>query len=99
MTRTDEHPDVEPGVDRRRTALSGALAALAGLVAAELVGLVLPGRPSAVTFVADRVVAGMPDAPREALIGAVGTLDKPLLVAGVVLVVLAGGARIGVVGA
>jgi DMSO/TMAO reductase YedYZ molybdopterin-dependent catalytic subunit len=99
MTRTDEHPDVEPGVDRRRTALSGALAALAGLVAAELVGLVLPGRPSAVTFVADRVVAGMPDAPREALIGAVGTLDKPLLVAGVVLVVLAGGALIGVVGA
>ena len=99
MTQTEERPDVDDAVDRRRTALSGMLAALAGLVAAELFGLVLPGRPSAVTFVADRVVAGMPDAPREALIGAVGTLDKPLLVVGVVLAVLGGGALVGVVAA
>jgi DMSO/TMAO reductase YedYZ molybdopterin-dependent catalytic subunit len=92
-------PSVDPAVDRRRATLVGALAALAGLAAAELFGLVLPGRPSPVTFVADRVIEAMPSGPREALIGAVGTLDKPLLVVGIVLVVLGGGAVIGRVGA
>ena len=95
VTQTDERPGTGVPVDHRRTALTGALAALAGLVAAELFGLVLPGHPSPVTFVADRIVAGMPDGPREALIGAVGTLDKPLLVVGIVLAVVGGGALIG----
>ncbi len=99
MTLTDAPPETVDPVDRRRTALAGALAALAGLVAAEVFGLVLPGRPSPVTFVADRIIAGMPDGPREALIGAVGTLDKPLLVVGIVLAVLGGGALIGLAAA
>jgi DMSO/TMAO reductase YedYZ molybdopterin-dependent catalytic subunit len=90
---------VVASVDRRRAALVGALAAFAGLASAELFGLVLPGRPSPVTFVADRIIAAMPDGPREALIGAVGTLDKPLLVVGIVLGVVIGGAVIGRVSA
>ncbi|MBI1377276.1 MAG: molybdopterin-dependent oxidoreductase [Frankiales bacterium] len=87
---TGELPD-----GRGRATIAGAVAALAGLAAAELFGLVLPGRPSPVTAVADRVISAMPDGPREALIGAVGTLDKPLLVVGIVAVVVGGGALIG----
>jgi len=86
-------------VDRRRGALVGSLAALAGLVSAEVFGLLLPGRPSPVAYAAQRVIDAMPDAPREALVGAVGTLDKPLLVVGITLAVLLGGALIGSVGA
>ena len=37
----------------------------------------------------------LPDGVRESLIGAVGTLDKPLLVLGIVVVVVAGGALVG----
>jgi DMSO/TMAO reductase YedYZ molybdopterin-dependent catalytic subunit len=99
VTLTDAPPETVDPVDRRRAALAGALAALAGLVAAEVVGLVLPGHPSPVTFVADRVIAAMPDGPREALIGAVGTSDKPLLVAGIVLAVVGGGALVGLAAA
>ena len=87
--------DADARADRRRAALAGGLAGASGLAAAELLGLVLPGRPSPVTSVADRVVATMPDGPREALIGAVGTLDKPLLVLGIVLAVVGGGALVG----
>jgi DMSO/TMAO reductase YedYZ molybdopterin-dependent catalytic subunit len=83
----------------RGGAASGSVAALCGLAAAELLGLVLPDRPSPVAATADRVIAGMPDAPRETLISAVGTLDKPLLVLGIVAAVVAGGAVIGAVGA
>jgi DMSO/TMAO reductase YedYZ molybdopterin-dependent catalytic subunit len=99
VTQTAEPADGDVPVDRRHAAVVGAVAALAGLAASELFGLVLPGRPSPVALVADRVVAAMPDGPREALIGAVGTLDKPLLVAGVVLAALLGGAAIGAVSA
>jgi DMSO/TMAO reductase YedYZ molybdopterin-dependent catalytic subunit len=77
----------------------GAVAALCGLAAAEVLGLVLPDRPSPVAAIADRVIAGMPDAPREVLISAVGTLDKPLLVIGVVAGVVGAGALIGLIGA
>lgn len=93
MSTTDLAP--EPTRAARRAAGAGALAALAGLVAAEVFALVLPGRPSPVTAVADRVIAGAPDAVREWLIGTVGTLDKPLLVIGIVAVVVGGGALVG----
>jgi DMSO/TMAO reductase YedYZ molybdopterin-dependent catalytic subunit len=79
----------------RQAAAAGALAALAGLVAAEVFALVLPGRPSPVTSVADRIIAAAPDGVREWLIGAVGTLDKPLLVVGIVIAVVGGGALVG----
>lgn len=83
------------GPSRRRSAVVGALAAALGLVAAELLALILPGRVSAVSSIADRVISSMPAAPREVLVGAVGTLDKPLLVLGIVVVVVGGGAVVG----
>ena len=83
------------GPSRWRAAVVGGLAAALGLVAAELLALILPGRISTVSSIADRVISAMPSAPREALVGAVGTLDKPLLVLGIVLVVVAGGALVG----
>jgi DMSO/TMAO reductase YedYZ molybdopterin-dependent catalytic subunit len=93
VSTTDTAPP--PTRTARQAAGAGALAALAGLVAAEVVALVLPGRPSPVTAVADRIIAGAPDSVRETLIGAVGTLDKPLLVLGIVAVVVGGGALVG----
>jgi len=95
VTRTDERADAPPATSRGRATLSGAVAALAGLATAELFGAFLPGRPSAVSYAADRVIAATPAGPREAVIGAVGTLDKPLLVATIVAVVIGGGALIG----
>jgi len=80
--------------DLARRALAGGAASLAGLAAAELVALVLPGSTSPTTAVAERVVELTPDGPREALIGLVGTADKPLLVAGIVLVVVLVGALV-----
>ena len=94
MTEVESAP-ARTAPPRRRGAVVGALAAVLGLVAAELLGLILPGRVSAVSSIADRVISSMPAAPREALVGAVGTLDKPLLVLGIVIVVVAGGALVG----
>ena len=99
MTQTAETLDVAAPADRQRAVLAGAVAALAGLAVAELFGLVLPGRPSPVVLVAERVIDAMPNGPREALIGAVGTLDKPLLIAAIALAVILGGAAIGAVSA
>ena len=101
MTVDEQAPAGAPpgGSDRRPGASAGAVAALCGLAAAELVGLLLPDQPSPVAAVADRVIATMPDGPREALISTVGTLDKPLLVLGIVAGVVVAGAVIGLVGA
>jgi DMSO/TMAO reductase YedYZ molybdopterin-dependent catalytic subunit len=84
-------------VGRGRAALIGAAAALLGLVAAELLALVMPGRVSAVSAIADRVISAMPAAPREWLVGLAGTQDKLLLVLGILAVVVAGGAVVGAV--
>ncbi len=93
---TEESAVDDRVTSRGHAALIGAVAALAGLCAAEVVGLLLPSRQSPVSLVADRVVASTPDAVRESLIDAVGTLDKPFLALGIVLAVVAGGAAIGV---
>lgn len=95
MTHDDAHSDA--ALDPARAALLGAGSALTGLAVAELLGLVLPGRPSPVATVADAVISGMPAGPREALISVVGTLDKPLLVLGVALGVVLAGAVLGLV--
>ncbi len=90
--------DVERATGRsrsRRAMLAGGVAAFAGLASAELFGLVLPGRASAVSAVADRVISAAPDGVREWLIGAVGTQDKPLLVVGIVVAVVLGGMLLG----
>ena len=86
-----------PGVwSKRAGAFSGALAALAALTSAEVIGLLLPGQPSIVTSVANIVIDITPASVREALISAVGTLDKPLLALGIVVVIVAAGAAVGV---
>ncbi|HET7900769.1 MAG TPA: molybdopterin-dependent oxidoreductase [Candidatus Nanopelagicales bacterium] len=94
MTNLLDDPAM-PAVRRGRAALVGGLGAALGLVAAELLALLLPGRVSVVSAIADRVIEAMPAAPREVLVGAVGTLDKPLLVVGIVAVVIGGGALVG----
>jgi hypothetical protein len=74
---------VAPGPSR----LSGLLAGAAGLVVAELVGRVVPGGSSPVLAVANRVVDLTPTALRGPAIEATGNADKPLLLAGILLVV------------
>jgi DMSO/TMAO reductase YedYZ molybdopterin-dependent catalytic subunit len=80
---------------RAQGALAGLLAAAAALVASELVGLVLPDHPSLLHGVGDRIITAVPDGVREGLIQLVGTLDKPLLLTGIVVLLLAGGAVLG----
>lgn len=73
----------------------GVIAAAAGLAAAELFGALLPGKPSLVLGIADRVIALTPPRIRESLIGVVGTQDKPLLAIGIVVVILLAGRLVG----
>ena len=81
----------------RQGALAGFLAAAAALVTAEIVGLLLPDRPSLLQGVGDRIITSVPDGVREGLIQLVGTLDKPLLLVGIVIVLLGGAAVLGAV--
>ncbi|MEI7779995.1 MAG: molybdopterin-dependent oxidoreductase [Actinomycetes bacterium] len=74
---------------------AGSVAAAAGLAAAELLGSLLPHRPSLVLGIADRVIAITPATVREALIGVVGTQDKLLLAIGIVVAVVSLGAGVG----
>jgi DMSO/TMAO reductase YedYZ molybdopterin-dependent catalytic subunit len=83
-------------MNARRAATCGALAAAAGLIAAEVVAAVIPGVPSLVLGIADRVIESTPDSLRESLIALVGTLDKLLLSIGIVVAVIGGGALVGV---
>lgn len=88
MSRT-----VRPGV---AAAGAGALAALAGLAVAQLgVALLGPGS-SPVVAVADQVIERAPAAVRERAIDVLGTADKPVLVTGVVVVLLALAAGLGI---
>ena len=67
--------------------VSGLLAGAAGLAVGEVLGRLLPGATSPVLAVAARVVDLTPAAVRGPAIDAVGAADKPLLLAGVLLVV------------
>jgi len=90
-------PGQVPGVWSQRTgAAIGVLSALVALAAAELLSLILPGSPSPVRAIADLVIDLTPAGIREALIGAVGTADKPILTVGIIVVILAVGAAVGV---
>lgn len=75
--------------------LAGAVATALGLGAAELVGGLLHQGTSPVTAVGEAVIQFVPGGAVEAAIGALGTLDKPLLVAGTVLITLLVGALAG----
>jgi len=82
---------------RAAAALAGATAGAGGLAVAELVSALLRARVSPVLAVGEAVIELTPGAVAERAIDAVGRADKPLLVAGVVLGVLALSALAGVV--
>jgi len=75
--------------------VAGLLAGAGALVAGELAGRLVPGGASPVVAVGNRIVELTPDAPRQAGISTFGSLDKPLLVGGILLVVALLSARLG----
>jgi DMSO/TMAO reductase YedYZ molybdopterin-dependent catalytic subunit len=88
---------VTPREEQRwRHALAGAVAAAVALGATELVAGALSGAPSLVQSVAAVVIDKAPIGLVRAAIGALGTRDKPALVAGVVVLSLLIGAGLGV---
>lgn len=89
-----EHGDVE-AVSRWRLALSGAVAGLAGVVVSHVLTSLLNGRATPVQLVSEVVIVTTPGAVAESLIGLVGRYDKPILVSGVTLAVIAFGALAG----
>lgn len=82
-----------------RSAVGGMLAAVVAAAIGELVGQVVPGAGSPVLAVGDRTVALASPGLRDAAVTSLGTADKPVLVAGVVLVVLLVGASAGLLAA
>ncbi len=83
------------GWGRGAGAFAGVLATAAALAVAETLALILPGQPSIVIGIANRVIDLTPADVRESLISMVGTADKPLLSAGIITVVLVVGALVG----
>jgi len=79
-------------------ALTGVVAGLVGLAVAQLSAAVLRARLSPVEAVGEAVIEVTPGGLAERAIDAVGQWDKPLLIAGVVLVMLLGCALAGMVG-
>src|SRR5919197_3173696 len=95
VTRGDRlGPGGEPPGESGRTrhALAGAVAAAVALGATELAAGLLRGTPSLVQSVASVVIDSAPIGLVRAAIAALGTRDKPVLVAGVVVLSLAFGA-------
>ena len=80
---------------RVRRALTGAIAAAAGLAASSLISAVFPGGVSAVAAVGDEVVSLTPAGTREAAIGALGSADKPFILLSVAGVTIAMAALLG----
>ncbi|WP_367650731.1 molybdopterin-dependent oxidoreductase [Nocardioides sp. zg-1308] len=69
--------------------LAGVLAGLAGLATSYATAMVLTIRESPVVAVAEQVIRLAPDAVTEGAISLLGTLDKPALVIGILLLLLA----------
>jgi DMSO/TMAO reductase YedYZ molybdopterin-dependent catalytic subunit len=93
--RTAFPGDAGPVPQTAKPGRAGAIAAALALAAAELLGALLPQRPSLVLGIADRVIRLTPPRIREALIGIVGTQDKFFLAVGICLAVLLIGSAIG----
>jgi DMSO/TMAO reductase YedYZ molybdopterin-dependent catalytic subunit len=83
---------VEQDGPRRRQATAGAVAAAVALGTTELVAGAVPGAPSLVQSVAGLVIDLAPIGVVRAAIATLGTWDKPVLVAGVVVLSLLFGA-------
>lgn len=82
--------------NRRVAAWGGVLAAAAGIGVAELLAVLTRPVAAPLTAVASAVVDLTPAPVRETVIGAAGTADKLILLAGVVLVLAWAAGRIGV---
>lgn len=80
---------------RFRAALSGVVAAVVALGFGELLAGVFDGVPSLVEAVAGGVVDLAPPFLKDFAVSALGTADKPVLVVGIVVVVVAAGALLG----
>jgi DMSO/TMAO reductase YedYZ molybdopterin-dependent catalytic subunit len=82
-----------------RSALSGVLAALLALGVSELAAGLLRGAPSLVLSVGARVVDTVPGAVERRAIDLLGTADKPVLLAGILLLSVVCGALLGILAA
>ncbi|HKJ54766.1 MAG TPA: molybdopterin-dependent oxidoreductase [Nitriliruptoraceae bacterium] len=78
------------------SALAGIAAAAAGLGAAELVASLRPAWPSPVISIGDQVVDRVPQPVKQFAIDTFGTADKAVLLGGIVVVVAAVAAGIGI---
>jgi DMSO/TMAO reductase YedYZ molybdopterin-dependent catalytic subunit len=93
--RVREHGGVSE-VPRGRLAVAGVVTALAGVAASAALTALLNQRANPVQLVAEVVIAKTPGPIAESLIHVVGRNDKPFLVTGVTLAILALGALAGV---
>jgi DMSO/TMAO reductase YedYZ molybdopterin-dependent catalytic subunit len=78
-----------------RLALAGAVAGLSGVAASQVLTSLLRARATPVQVVAEVVIAKTPGPVAESLIRVVGRNDKPILVAGVTVAIVALGAVAG----
>lgn len=80
---------------RRFHAVAGALGAATSLAVSELAAGVFPSFPSLVEEVGDVVVDNVPAGVKDWAIATFGTYDKPVLLAGIVVVAFLAGALVG----
>lgn len=88
----------EGAIPRRLAALSGVLAAAAGLGVGELLAALSTSWPSPVVAVGDRVIGATPQPVTRWAIDTFGTADKPVLIAGTLVLLALAAAGIGVLG-
>ncbi|GGI08785.1 molybdopterin-dependent oxidoreductase [Egicoccus halophilus] len=95
---TTSSPDtaLAPAAPRPYGALSGVLAAASAVAVGEVTAALVPAWPGPVVAIADRVIEGAPAALTAWAIDTFGTADKPLLVAGVLVVLALAAAALGV---
>lgn len=82
-----------------RPAITGILAAAAGIAAAELVAAVIRPEASPLVTIGGTLIDATPTPVKEFAVRTVGTYDKPLLLSGILLVLAAVAAVIGIVAA
>jgi DMSO/TMAO reductase YedYZ molybdopterin-dependent catalytic subunit len=92
-TRPDDATETAP---RWLGAVSGVLAAAAAIGAGELTAGLRAGWPSPVVAIADRIAEWSPQALTSWAIGTLGTADKPVTIAGIVVVLAAVASALGV---
>lgn len=97
MADEERHGPRDEGWLDRRAALGGGLAAALALAVSELAGALSAPVPSLVAVVGQAFIRAAPARFGRTAIEAVGSNDKPLVVAGTVVVALAIGAVVGVV--